>query len=313
MFDYTGTSCPYCKKKFVSGDDIAVCPECGTPHHKDCYKEHGQCAKTKRHAEGFDWNVFNTAPGVTDASVAAFPCPNCGKLVEGGSQFCNRCGAQFLSGTSNSPYTAAPEYSAKPSQSSVYIEEDGYSRDHGGATFGQHISEKEFDGIPVADWIKYIGRSALYYLTFFQYQDKTGRKSTFTLSAMLFPPLYFLYRKLWLFALLSALVNFALFFPSGIVYLADAGINFGLDVSFWNTVSLYTNLANYFVGFLWGFNAVRLYRRYSARKIHSIKLKSDTEHQYQQLLEKKAGPSLIALATPFFLLALFSVAIRILA
>ena len=32
---YTGIPCAACGKKFTAEDDVVVCPECGTPHHRD--------------------------------------------------------------------------------------------------------------------------------------------------------------------------------------------------------------------------------------------------------------------------------------
>ena len=33
--------CPVCEEKFKENDEIVVCPECGTPHHRDCYNNLG--------------------------------------------------------------------------------------------------------------------------------------------------------------------------------------------------------------------------------------------------------------------------------
>ena len=52
---YTGEKCPVCGKNFVEGDDIVVCPVCGTPHHRDCYNLHNACANEGLHAENFEW------------------------------------------------------------------------------------------------------------------------------------------------------------------------------------------------------------------------------------------------------------------
>ena len=41
--EFTQYNCPVCEKKFENGDDIVVCPECGTPHHRECYDSLGRC------------------------------------------------------------------------------------------------------------------------------------------------------------------------------------------------------------------------------------------------------------------------------
>ena len=41
--------CPICEKQFEEDDDIVVCPDCGTPHHRECYKENGKCSNWDNH------------------------------------------------------------------------------------------------------------------------------------------------------------------------------------------------------------------------------------------------------------------------
>lgn len=38
---YENQKCPVCGVAFKSGDDIVTCPECGTPHHRQCYEKSG--------------------------------------------------------------------------------------------------------------------------------------------------------------------------------------------------------------------------------------------------------------------------------
>ena len=56
MNDYVGCVCSVCNKPFAAGDDIVVCPECGTP---------------------------------TEAK-----CPNCGAKLPANSKFCPECGSK---------------------------------------------------------------------------------------------------------------------------------------------------------------------------------------------------------------------------
>ncbi|HMO51234.1 MAG TPA: RDD family protein [Kiritimatiellia bacterium] len=35
--------CPYCRSAINTGDNVVHCPECGTPHHRDCWEENGGC------------------------------------------------------------------------------------------------------------------------------------------------------------------------------------------------------------------------------------------------------------------------------
>ena len=55
MNDYVGCVCSVCNKPFAAGDDIVVCPECGTPYHRACYQAAGGCVHEVQHAEGYAW------------------------------------------------------------------------------------------------------------------------------------------------------------------------------------------------------------------------------------------------------------------
>ncbi|MEG0116039.1 MAG: RING finger protein, partial [Hydrogenoanaerobacterium sp.] len=59
MEKYIGICCPVCNKPFTAEDDIAVCPQCGAPHHRSCFKELGRCAFTEQHAPGNEWKNPN--------------------------------------------------------------------------------------------------------------------------------------------------------------------------------------------------------------------------------------------------------------
>lgn len=41
--DVVGKTCPYDQYPIASGDQVIVCPECGVPHHADCWLENGGC------------------------------------------------------------------------------------------------------------------------------------------------------------------------------------------------------------------------------------------------------------------------------
>ena len=112
MNKYTGNTCPVCHKKFTADDDIVVCPDCGTPHHRKCYLKNKHCANEALHQSGFVWvptaapetmaQPENTVPqafgqqppyGQTpdDGHKIVF-CPNCGKPLPAGAKFCSECG-----------------------------------------------------------------------------------------------------------------------------------------------------------------------------------------------------------------------------
>lgn len=56
-FRFTNEKCPVCDNIFNPEDDIVVCPDCGTPHHRECYKENTKCANHEEHGEDFHWEA----------------------------------------------------------------------------------------------------------------------------------------------------------------------------------------------------------------------------------------------------------------
>lgn len=55
MSRFEGQICPACKKVFGENDDIVVCPECGAPHHRECYLKNGKCAMEEIHGD-YEWH-----------------------------------------------------------------------------------------------------------------------------------------------------------------------------------------------------------------------------------------------------------------
>ena len=56
---YDNKKCDGCSELMLEGEDIVVCPECGTPQHRECYQKNNECVNAHLHAEGFDWRAAN--------------------------------------------------------------------------------------------------------------------------------------------------------------------------------------------------------------------------------------------------------------
>ena len=54
-FRFINEKCPVCNEHFNKDDDLVVCPYCGTPHHRECYKENTKCANHEKHGDDFCW------------------------------------------------------------------------------------------------------------------------------------------------------------------------------------------------------------------------------------------------------------------
>ena len=91
---YTGKTCVYCEKVFTEDDDIVVCPDCGAPHHRSCYKELGHCALESKHNEKEPWSWGVQHEEIIDGD-APMRCPRCATLYKPGTMQCPVCGTDL--------------------------------------------------------------------------------------------------------------------------------------------------------------------------------------------------------------------------
>ena len=104
--NYENLPCPACGAHFHEGDDIVVCPLCGTPQHRACWAENGNCVNNERHGEGFRWaRAEKSDPVNDDTLVFTLPpealtpqtkiCSVCGSENPADISHCGHCGASL--------------------------------------------------------------------------------------------------------------------------------------------------------------------------------------------------------------------------
>lgn len=155
-FRFLNQKCPVCEKEFTEGDDIVVCPLCGTPHHRDCYKRNGECANYDEHSKGFRWSpeVIGQPESVAQEAEVQPVAPPVFNSQEAPS-------TAFFANQSN-PLSAFPPEIA--------------------------------DGVATEEAAEFVQMSALKYVQQFFY-IKSGKR-TFNWAAFFFAPYWFFYRKL---------------------------------------------------------------------------------------------------------------------
>lgn len=195
--DYIGNKCPVCDKYFHIGDDIVVCPECGTPHHRECYAQNGECKNADKHSEGYDYQQDLKDNNSVDDTAELELCKKCGTANPKGAFFCSKCGSALQdtnNNTGNNPYQNA-----------------GANNPHGGQPFpgnqvphvimfdplaGVNPGTDIGDGVTVGEVAKFVKTSTPYFVTVFN-QIRTFCKSRFNFCAMFFGGGYLLYRKMY--------------------------------------------------------------------------------------------------------------------
>lgn len=180
MQNYINEKCPVCGKEFRQGDDIVVCPECGTPHHRECYKQLGHCANADRHGE-FEWSESipaapsAAAPQGAPAGADAVACRYCGTKNPAGSKYCLNCGAPLTREEQPSPEAFMQE--RRKAFENIFANED-------------------FDGVSPKEAALYVKTGIEYFLVRFAMFTK-GRKFDTNFSAFIFSYFYLFYRKMY--------------------------------------------------------------------------------------------------------------------
>ena len=74
MNKFAGSKCIVCEKEFKEDDDIVICPDCGTPYHRECYAKNGKCINDELHQNGGEWQ-----PEKAEQNPNIIVFPKCGK------------------------------------------------------------------------------------------------------------------------------------------------------------------------------------------------------------------------------------------
>ncbi len=183
---YENEKCPVCGENFKASDDVVVCPECATPHHRACFAESGKCANEHLHADGFLWQkaeVPQTDVKTEEAkpeSESKMPvCPYCQSDVKPNALICPHCGAILK---------AEIEAEFLPKNSNVFID-------------GQPVDDMDFidaeKTVTVGEAAHFIQRSKESYIKTFLDAKVNSRRPKFNFASLLFGPYWFFFRKIY--------------------------------------------------------------------------------------------------------------------
>lgn len=213
---YYGLPCPVCGAVFNENDDVVVCPECATPHHRECWLKNGRCVNVQLHSETFVWSpdssVSENGPAVSasEATQAAeadsdstesnnIVCHICGSENPADALHCGGCGALFGE-TDNAKQIKCPFCGADNPEGSLRCSACGnfLSPNVSGNPFMNGISDNENEkigGYTVGDYALYVQLNAKRYIP--KFRKITNKKLPFNWAAFLFGPQWFLFRKLY--------------------------------------------------------------------------------------------------------------------
>lgn len=215
--DYIGKKCPVCDKYFHVGDDIVVCPDCGTPSHRECYVANGRCINFDKHKDEYDYTSDTDQNTENEEGIVI--CKKCGTQNEDELFFCKKCGTPLNENqqTNNNPYSSQQTYG----QPFMGMNPEMLIID----PLGGVKPETDFgDNITAGECAKFVKQSTQYFITVFN-SIKNFSKSRFNFCAFLFGGGYLLYRKMYklgtLFTVFQALVIAAGFYFTNAAVYAD--------------------------------------------------------------------------------------------
>lgn len=88
MSEQLKDKCAVCGGYLFSDDDIVHCPECGAPHHRDCYAAVGHCGMQEYHGTEKQYSNSDTEKQIEEKGNI---CNRCGKPLPQDSKYCPFC------------------------------------------------------------------------------------------------------------------------------------------------------------------------------------------------------------------------------
>ena len=324
--DFIGNKCPVCDQYFHADEDIVVCPECGTPHHRECYDKLGHCVNEERHSDGYDYSEDSENNENADVVI----CKNCGKENDKYQFFCKHCSAPLTN-----------EERAQQTNQNTANAGQPFSTGPGGQPFGAGTGGMPFgtpfldplggvpadtdlgDDITAGEAAKYVKQNTPYFVRIFS-NIKSFNKSKFNFAAALFSGGYLLYRKMYKLGALILAIEVALY--AGMLYVMIAnrklftdfmtiyqsGLSKSADflskLSAGEAFKLYVPALVYLLliamMIIIGANFNRWYMRHCKIEITKIKLNAKEDENPETILQTKGGVN-----TPLAISLLISVMI----
>lgn len=307
MPDYTKTACPVCGKAFLPEDDVAVCPLCGAPHHRACYKQLGHCAHAADHGTSRQWK-----PPVTREDEDARICGNCGTANPPDAVVCACCG-----------YHIDQPLPPDPTQGQPSVDADVFY-----AKFSPYVGmapDSLIDGSPAVDVAVFLGPNAGFYLSRFHFMQVQKGKISWNWASALFPAGWLLYRKMYK-AFVPVFLITLLFALPGILLACSAARQLFSEPaavrSLWRGADILSgappllglafNISvtlQFFFRLLMASMSNHLYRRHTMASMARIRAEASGEPEYRCALTRKGGVCRTAVFIYIVLLAVAAVAL----
>lgn len=270
MSRYDNVECPVCEKKFTEGDDVVVCPICGTPHHRVCYQSEGRCHFESEHESGILWEDRNRKKEEEEHKDDPKKCPKCSAPNPPDGIFCQVCGFPMRNQTpeNDNPYTTPP------------IAMMAFTTPYGGID-----PEEEIDGVTAKELALFVGENSFYYVPRIKNIKNNKKSVSWNWSAFIFNFMYYFNRKMYVMGALMLALYILLLVPAfvfsyhlilrnpdaaaqGALFMSE------LDYSGLEQLLFVANIAQYvnaLISLLNGMFANKLYTIFTYKKIEEVR------------------------------------------
>ncbi len=279
MNKFFNEDCVICSIKIEENNDIVVCPECGAPFHRGCFKKQGFCSYHKDKSidsDNFFWKEQNPKDIIKSTSQDKFICDKCGKENQSSGIFCESCGGDL-----NKNMKSFQKYPSNFLNQNKDIIDSG----------------EDIDGVAVKDIAMYIGENANYFIPRFrEFDKKNGKKYIINLSCLFLDFYYFIYRKVNLFAIFLIILFFLMSIPSVLTTIYTNSSSTFVMLSF---ISI---MLSFSIKFYIAFSFNYIYYKNVIKKIKRIKKNSISNEEYILNISTKGGVSRIGVFIIAFIL-----------
>ncbi len=330
MQDYQNKSCGQCGEKFNETDEIAICPDCGTPIHRACWN--GHCPNEAKHAEGFDWNKSEAAEAYKKTVDAGRPdrslCALCGEKADNDMIYCPDCGTAMHRGCYAAKGSCPNEENHnKDISDHEFFRNDGFTHEEiiRIGSFSDIINgirknpvrdqqtgeELTCHGVTQSELIAYLGEHGFTtprYLLLFLRMANSRKRASLNFFAGLLMPYYQFYQRMVGPATILLVINFILSLPSSI-YQMNVMLNgtsaSAMEMTGFGSVITVLSFIGVAIQILVAFFNDYFYMRWSVNRILGLreKYKNLPESQYHEALARAGAPkwsyTLIGIAVSF--------------
>jgi ribosomal protein L37E len=275
MDDFKGSKCIVCGNAFVENDDIVVCPDCGTPYHRGCYKTVGKCVNFALHESGDAWKPDI---GVAENPLTDTLCSRCGKQNTETSLFCEACGFPLQSFIkTEKPLRGGNEAVHDTTNDNLFLHPQFVNYSDPLCGFNP---DEDFDGVKLSEIADYVDRNTHYYLPIFKSFKTFGRYFSWNFIAFLFPELFFAHRKMIAAALGALFLRLVVMIPDFIyIYttlaadgLSETATRIDITGSSFRTFAVIFVVADYLRMWYFSTNANKMYYKKVIREIKQCKV-----------------------------------------